>query len=78
MPIAYDRNTTITMRLEVNYLLIAQPKLKCSTVCRHGLSKQMSNGMRQTLANIGPPGPPPGACMRLEIRCIRLEVGSKK
>ena len=27
--------------------------------------------MRQTLANIGLPGPPPtGACMKLEIRCI--------
>ena len=29
--IAYDRNTSILMRLEVNYLIIAPPKLKCST-----------------------------------------------
>ena len=30
-PIVYDRNTSITMRLEVNYLVIAPQKLKCST-----------------------------------------------
>ena len=30
-PIVYDRNTSITMRLEVNYLVIAPPKLKYST-----------------------------------------------
>ena len=30
-PIAYDRNTSITMRLEVNYLVMAPPPLKCST-----------------------------------------------
>ena len=31
-PIAYDRNTSTMMRLEVNYLVIAPPTLKCSTV----------------------------------------------
>ncbi len=30
-PIAYDRNTSITMRLQVNYLVIAPPTLRCST-----------------------------------------------
>ena len=30
-PIANDRNTSIMMRLEVNYLGIASPTLKCST-----------------------------------------------
>ena len=30
-PIAYDRNTSILMRLEVNYLVIAPPTFKCST-----------------------------------------------
>ncbi len=31
-PIGYYRNTSIMMRLEVNYLIIAPPTLKCSTV----------------------------------------------